>query len=182
MLIIIRNMTGGEDVAPNATVSVDLGSGPHPRNPFNAEECVGLDSVELPGVIRCRLGYEQIPLPDSSVDYVTAYDCIEHVPRAGYTLDEGRLEPFNPFIYLMSEIWRILRPNGVFYAFTPVYPHKEAFRDPEHVNIITDDSWEYFAGSMLPLTQQYGFTGTFKPRAEQLFQGAHVIWDWIAIK
>lgn len=166
----------------NNVVSVDLGSGPTPRNPFNAEQCIGLDTVTLPGTIQCQLGYEQIPLDDDSVDFVTAYDLIEHIPRVGYRLRPDGLEAFNPFIYLMSEIWRILKPNGVFYAFTPVYPHKEAFRDPEHVNFIADDTWEYFAGSMLPLTQQYGFKGTFKPRESQAFQGTHVIWDWIAIK
>ena len=166
----------------DVVTSVDLGSGPHPRNPFDAELCIGLDTVELPGVIHCRLGHEAVPLDDCYADYVTAYDFIEHIPRVGYMLDGDGLRSYNPFIYLMSEIWRILKPDGVFYAFTPVYPHKEAFRDPEHVNIISDDSWEYFAGSMLPLTQQYGFKGAFKPREKQILQGAHVIWDWAAVK
>jgi hypothetical protein len=58
----------------------------------------------------------------------------------------------------MSEIHRVLKPNGMFYAVTPVYPSNEAFQDPTHVNFITDRTHEYFCGD----EGLYGFKGNFE--------------------
>jgi SAM-dependent methyltransferase len=166
-----------------SSISIDLGSGPNPRNNFNATEVIGFDTFnqDSPKVIKHDLMKGTIPLEDNSVDFVTAFDFLEHVDRVGYRLTDGDIERFFPFIDIMSEIWRVLKPGGQLYAFTPVYPNKEAFRDPQHVNIVTDDMWEYFAGSMLGLTQHYGFKGEFK-LLEQRFEGAHVVWHMEAIK
>ncbi len=166
------------------TISLDLGSGTNPRNPFGADEVYGLDvfDQEQPRVYKQDLMSGKLLQADNSADYITAYDFIEHVPRDGYRLKGKSIERFFPFIDLMSEIWRVLKPNGIFHAFTPVYPFKEAFRDPQHVNIITDDTWEYFAGSMLGLTQHYGFKGAFRMQRPQEIQGTHAIWYMEAIK
>lgn len=72
----------------------------------------------------------------------------------------------------MSDIWRVLKPGGIFYARTPAYPSAAAFQDPTHVNIITDQTISYFArrpaldGSLvdpwgLDLGKRYGFKGEF---------------------
>jgi hypothetical protein len=70
---------------------------------------------------------------------------------------------------------------------TPVHPHvNEVFRDPTHVNPFTPDMVNYFVsnveGSMLPLTQHYGFNGEFKLKSQQRFEGAHVHWHLEAVK
>lgn len=61
----------------------------------------------------------------------------------------------------MSEIWRVLEPNGSFYAVTPAYPRVEAFSDPTHVNVITAETHLYFTEPQV-WARMYGFSGSFK--------------------
>lgn len=176
------------------TISVDLGSGPSPRNTFNADEAVGIDTFDQdePKVIKWDLESGTLPFEDSSVDYVLAYDCLEHIGRTGYRIKGTsfknlELERYNPFLDIMSSIHRVLKPGGELYAMTPVHPHvNEVFRDPTHVNPFTPDMVNYFIsgvpGSMLGLTQHYGFTGEFKLKSRTKFEGAHVHWHLEAVK
>lgn len=145
------------------TKHLDLGCGPKPRNPYHANEIFGVDinpSQDLPKdrFVQANLALEAIPFPDNYFDSISAFDFIEHIPRQIHSLDNhtSRL----PFIELMNEIWRVLKPNGIFYALTPAYPNSSAFQDPTHVNIITDTTHQYFCGEN-PLGSMYGFTGKF---------------------
>ena len=64
----------------------------------------------------------------------------------------------------MNEIYRILAPGGYFLHCTPAYPAKQAFQDPTHVNIITEDTFPtYFCvnQSEKPWASMYGFHGAF---------------------
>ena len=61
----------------------------------------------------------------------------------------------------MNEVWRVLKPGGIFYAVTPAYPMPEAFQDPTHVNIITDQTHHYFCRDW-SYTSNYGFKGRFE--------------------
>lgn len=176
------------------TISVDLGSGPSPRNKFSADEAIGIDTFDQdkPKVIKHDLESGTLPFEDSSVDYVLAFDCLEHIGRVGFrlkgsTLKTLELERYNPFLDMMSSIHRVLKPGGQLYAMTPVHPHvNEVFRDPTHVNPFTPDMVNYFVsnveGSMLGLTQHYGFTGEFKLKSRTKFEGAHVHWHLEAVK
>lgn len=171
-----------------STISVDLGCGNHLRNPFNASKLIGIDCQPVQeNILQCLVGFEPIPIVDSIVDFVSAYDFIEHVPRFAFNQ-----KPFNPFIETMNEIWRIMKPNGQFFARTPAYPSAAAFQDPTHVNIITDQTVSYFAkrpcmdGSLIdpwafPLGQQYGFKGEFI-LIKQWWDNAHLCWLMNAVK
>ncbi|MCK5830180.1 MAG: methyltransferase domain-containing protein [Methylococcales bacterium] len=148
--------------------SLDLGCNDCPRNPYGYEELYGADlgEQEIEGVIykQVNLALAPIPFPDNYFDCVSAFDFIEHIPRQLLSPDTSNI--ILPFISLMNEIWRVLKPNGFFYAVTPVYPHPSVFQDPTHVNIITNLTHEYFCGE-LPGANIYGFTGKFtKLRAE----------------
>ena len=94
------------------TVAVDLGSGINPANDFRAETVLGLDVFEdkQNGVSKCRLGFEDLPYDDNSIDYLTANDLLEHIPRYSDNLETGR----TPFIYLMNECYRVLKKDGIF--------------------------------------------------------------------
>jgi SAM-dependent methyltransferase len=70
-------------------------------------------------LISCWIGLEPLPLESSSFDVVTAFDFLEHLPRAIWR--DGVV--VNTFIDTMSEVWRILKPQGLFVARTPAYPH-----------------------------------------------------------
>jgi SAM-dependent methyltransferase len=143
---------------------LDIGCGSAPRNPYARGQLCGVDIRPLPtkpdfDYRVANLVVDPIPFDDDWFGSVSAYDFVEHVPRILATAD-GR-DTFFPFIRLMNEIWRVLAPGGRFWALTPTYPHIEAFTDPTHVNIITDQTHTYFCGDE-PLGRMYGFTGNFR--------------------
>lgn len=108
---------------------------------------------------RANLALDPIPYPDSTFDSLSAFDFLEHVPRLLATAD-GRSTRL-PFIELMNEVHRVLKPGGLFYALTPAYPREEAFVDPTHVNYITAGTSAYFCGPQ-PMARIYGFRGSFE--------------------
>jgi len=136
----INIQKGGQD-----SVSVDLGCGTKPRNPFDAYKAIGIDINDTPGIIKADLVLGGIPLDDKSIDYVTAYEFIEHIPR--FILKSNNASA-NPFICLMNEVYRVLKPGGLFLSQTPAFPSKSAFQDPTHVNIITEDTFPVYFASL----------------------------------
>jgi SAM-dependent methyltransferase len=144
---------------------LDLGCGFRPRNPYGYAELFGCDLLapedlgDSPGFSyrQVNLSLQPIPFPDSFFDSVSAFDFLEHVPRQLVTAS-GEFR--NPFIDLMNEIHRVLRPGGRLWAVTPAYPHASAFADPTHVNFITEGTHRYFCGPD-PAAKLYGFTGRF---------------------
>lgn len=145
------------------TKHLDLGCGPRPRNPYLRDELYGVDIAdervsELATIRMANLAVHAIPFPDRYFDSVSAFDFLEHMPRVLPTAD-GAATRF-PFIELMNEVHRVLKPRGLFYALTPCYPAAEAFQDPTHVNIMTSRTHLYFTGPE-PMGKMYGFTGQF---------------------
>jgi SAM-dependent methyltransferase len=154
---------------------LDLGCGPTPRNPYRRDKLFGVDLAPPPAaagitLVGANLALEPIPFPDAHFDSVSAYDFLEHVPRVLPTRD-GRATRA-PFVELMNEIWRVLVPGGLFYARTPAYPHPDVFKDPTHVNILTEGSHEYFTRPQL-LARMYGFRGDFALRRAQMVKPKH---------
>lgn len=160
------------------TVSIDLGSGPFPRNPYNAIEVWGVDLE--PGMMTkaADLAVAPIPFPDGYADYVTAYDFLEHIPRVLYVDGVRRL----PFVALMQDVWRVLKPGGLFRAHTPCYPAPEVFVDPTHCNPITEGTVSYFTPG--GGATRYGFTGGFDVvRSEWATDWTYwLIWELRAVK
>ena len=124
---------------------LDLGCGPSPKNPFGYEKLYGIDIRKNNGelnnatIVTANLAIEPIPFPDNFFDSVSAYDFFEHVPRV--SVDFNAKSSRFPFVELMNEIWRVLKPNGILYAVTPAFPNEKVFRDPTHVNIITKKTY-----------------------------------------
>lgn len=170
--------------------TLDLGCGTSPRNPFQADKVFGVDIVDLgdPNIRVADLAIEPIPFEDNSFDYVTGFDFLEHMPRVLY-VDGVRKQPF---IDVMSEVWRVLKPNGLALFATPAFPHSEAFQDPQHVNIITTETLQYFCRpslatngwSQLELCHQYGFKGTFDAIDQNWSVEVpyHLLWKIKAVK
>jgi SAM-dependent methyltransferase len=143
------------------TKTLDLGCGPNPKNPFLAGEVFGVDinNFDNPNIKIADLAIEPIPFEDNTFDFVSGFDFLEHIPRVLYLGRERR----QPFIEIMSEIWRVLKPGGETFFATPAFPRAEAFQDPQHVNIITENSILYFSfAHLLELCQAYGFKGRFE--------------------
>ncbi len=152
------------------TKSLDLGCGLQPKNPFNAQEVYGIDVRDdaEAHIVKADLVIEPIPFPDDSFDYVTAHDFLEHVPRLIY-LPQRR----NAFVEVMNEIHRVLKPGGVFMSFTPAFPHGPAFRDPTHVNIITEETFPLYFDDKVRWASMYGFRGSFQSLSQE-WRGVHL--------
>lgn len=153
------------------TRSLDLGCGKTPKNPFNADELFGIDVREdLEANIKSAdLVVEPIPFDDEFFEYVTAHDFLEHIPRLIYAPMRR-----NAFVELMNEIYRVLKTGGLFLSLTPAYPHAEAFRDPTHVNIITDQTFTAYFDNVNRWASSYGFNGAFHIRLQE-WRGPHLL-------
>jgi SAM-dependent methyltransferase len=147
----------------NPTRALDLGCGTRPRNPFQASEWFGIDVRAIPekNILAADLFREPIPFADHHFDYVSAFDFIEHVPRVIYapTLQF-------PFVRLMGEIERVLKPDGVFFSHTPLYPFIPAISDPTHVNFVSPETFSHYFCGPDCLARMYGFNGEFRLLAQ----------------
>ena len=147
---------------------LDLGCGTTPQNPYNKPNVYGIDIrddaqklLASRGVVmrKANLVIEPIPFEDNYFSSVSAIDFFEHIPRQIYAGNSNEI--IYPFINLMNEIWRVLKPGGRLLAVTPAYPSPLTFADPTHVNHITVGTHNYFCGES-PVGSIYGFNGRFQ--------------------
>jgi len=170
------------DFEARSGVSVDLGCGRFPRNPLNCQKVIGLDLMQEAPFIEMK-GYkylqthagQRLPLNDDEIDVVTAFDVLEHIPRLERDRDDVHT---NPFITIMNEAHRIIRPGGFFIAVTPCYPNPSAFVDPTHVNTITEKTHEYFAGPSHAEALGYGYKGKFDIVSTSWITVNSILWNY----
>ena len=77
----------------------------------------------------------------------------------------------------MNEIHRILKPEGLFLHSTPCYPATQAFQDPTHVNLISEDTFPiYFCRPTLSAKELgYGFYGAFELITQNWIGLTHIV-------
>ena len=107
-------------------MKLDLGCGRRKRPGYFGIDCQRLDGVDL--VCDCN---GPIPLPTSCASEVNASDFLEHV------FNDRR-------IHIMTEIWRLLKPGGVFTSFTPSTDGRGAYQDPTHYAFWNQNSFLYY--------------------------------------
>lgn len=108
-------------------MKIDLGCGRRKRGP----DWVGFDCQALPGVDVVGDANEKLPFDDNCADEVAAFDFLEHVHN-------------DKRIHIMTEIWRILKPGGVFISMTPSTDGRGAFQDPTHYAFWNINSFLYY--------------------------------------
>lgn len=139
--------------------SLDIGSGPIPKNPFNVTSIYGVDLREEKdnNVVKGDFGLGYLPFENNYFEYITAFDVLEHIPRVCIVNDKT----IYPFINIMNEIFRVIKYNGIFFNIQPCFPSKEVFQDPTHVNIMSEDTiYQYFCDPSW--ARIYGYEGSFK--------------------
>ena len=157
-------------------IHADLGCFARPRG---ADYGIGLKKPptfpEESKFLQCNLGFQKLPLPDESLDFVTAFDLLEHIPKVLWLPEEqvrdNPCEIFSstcaemhqgvaiikPTVYLMNEIYRVLKPEGQFLSFTPAISRTITYnninsliginQDPTHVSIWCYETFSnYFCG------------------------------------
>lgn len=87
-----------------------------------------------------------IPLPDESVDVLTAFQFIEHI---------------HPRLDFMKDVKRVLKPGGVFICTTPNIKMSIA-RNPFHVHEYTFDEMKTEASVVFSATELMGLQGNVK--------------------
>jgi hypothetical protein len=118
------------------------------------EGFTNVDKVPLPGVQVADLR-EPWPWHDDTVDYVRAWDIIEHLPDK---------------IFTMNEIWRVLRPDGTVEIAVPTTDGTGAFQDPTHVSFWNRRSFLYYeAGNTYRerFATSYGIRAKFRVTFER---------------
>ena len=136
-----------------------------PTKSIRAEQVYGIDIRDNPSkYIKCAdLTVEPIPFEDNTFDFITAFDIIEHIPKIIYAPNRRF-----PFVELMNEVWRALKPNGYFLSHTPVYPYSAIFGDPTHVSVVTHETFTGYFDDVSRNAEMYGFNGCFKVVSQHL--------------
>jgi glycosyltransferase involved in cell wall biosynthesis len=106
----------------------------------------GYKSVDLRDAdIVCDIRYG-LPVPDSSVGCIRAYDFLEHVPTCRDSTCDHGADGKSPkcVVGLMNEIYRVLAPGGWLVSRTPSTDGRGAFQDPTHVSYWNPNSFWYY--------------------------------------
>lgn len=76
------------------------------------------------------------PFEDNSAEEIHAYEVVEHLGQQG---------DFKSFFAFWSEIWRILKPGGVFLGTSPNHDSAWAWGDPGHTRIISRECMTFLS-------------------------------------
>lgn len=164
-------------------IHVELGCGNNRRD-IDGWENIGVDVIPGEHVdVVCNLGFQEMNIENNSVDFVQAIDLFEHVPKCVWASEmvndsersdnkwgfqymkkvEVRL---TPLIFLMNDIYRILKPNGILRTEIPFSDYTFS-RDPTHVSRYSDDWFHYFKQEDNLYADQGLVTCNFMPRKNE---------------
>lgn len=107
-------------------MKIDLGCGKNKKEGFFGIDIQNFPDVDL--VCDCN---QRIPLDDNVADEIHANDFLEHLQN-------------DKRIHIISEIWRILKPGGLFYSYTPSTDCRGAYQDPTHYSFWNENSFKYY--------------------------------------
>jgi len=138
-------------------IRLDLGCGEHKQGP----DWVGMDIQALPGVdiVHDFLDVPW-PLPDESVLTAVASHVLEHIPKTQVIYRNDKLETINPFIMVMDELWRIMKPDGKLAVIVPHGSSPGYIQDPTHTTPLNEITWLYFD----PIALEGAFYNFYRPK------------------
>lgn len=127
-------------------MKLHLGCGKDSREGF-----VNLDRHAYPGVDCVCDATKGLPFPDNQFEHVYSQDWMEHLPPEFQ-------------VFIVNEIWRVLKPGGTMEHFIPNAGSRNDFGSPTHLSHWNLQCFEHFdVGSYRwPKDREYeGFIGGF---------------------
>lgn len=121
-------------------MNISLGCGRVERPGF-----LGLDLVNYGWNKVWDASKDQIPADDNSVDYIEAFNFVEHIRREYWPK-------------LFNECWRVLKKGGVM-EFTGPDASKDiktALKDPTHVALMVPETFSAYFSGQRPRNADYG--------------------------
>ena len=76
------------------------------------------------------------PFDDNTFDEIHAYEVLEHTGAQG---------DYKFFFAQWSEFWRIMKPNGLFFATVPSWKSEWAWGDPSHTRVVQGASLPFLS-------------------------------------
>lgn len=95
------------------------------------KDYVNLDIFEAKGVDIVRDVTKGLPFEDNSFEEVLCEDFLEHIPQ-------------EKVIFVMNEIWRVMKNKAIFKIHVPESPGVTAFQDPTHLSYWNEESFTYY--------------------------------------
>lgn len=126
-------------------VKLNLGAG---REKIEGYENIDNDPATNPDFVYDIVKNGLDAYPDNYADEIRAHDFLEHIPL-------GRT------IFVIDEIWRVLKPDGMFDHLTPSTDGRGAFQDPTHLSFWNINSWYYFCPEMVGGKRFYNIKAQF---------------------
>ena len=121
-------------------IKLDVGCGANKQPGW-----VGMDMLPLDGVdIVHDLLDIPWPLEDESVLAAMTSHVMEHVPKTQVILDDGKFKTIHPFIMVMDEVWRVMKPDGHFMIAVPHGASPGFLQDPTHTSQVNENTFAYF--------------------------------------
>lgn len=136
-------------------IELELGCGNRKRN----QQAIGVDMLDYPDVDIVGDVYEALAsFPTQSVDAVYSYHFVEHVPDVPK---------------LISELARIVKPNGMVEFVAPHFSNPYFYSDPTHRSFFGLYTFCYFTNNS-PFARQvptYGYKAEFRiDKVELIFK------------
>ena len=116
-------------------------------------QCVDNDGKEYTDVI-CDVEKERLPFEDNSIDEIACYEFLEHMSH-----ERDNPDKLDALIWVMNEMWRVLKPDGILKGKCPHEGGENAFADPTHQRVILAATFDYFTG-----TNKYNSNQPARPR------------------
>lgn len=124
-----------ELLSKNIEIKIDLGCGPSKKEGY-----IGIDILEFPEIDFVADFNNGLPfIPDNSVDEIISSHLLEHIEN---------LE------FFLSEIHRVLKPNGIKKIIVPHFSNPYFYSDYTHKRFFGLYSMDYFSGGSTNLKRK----------------------------
>lgn len=120
----------------------------------------------------------ELPFRDDYFDIAWTHHAMEHLPHIQprvYT-DSNYRGPQDFLIFVMNEVWRVLRPGADFHVIVPWREHSNAWRSPTHYRFFGPDLWctfQYSHKNAIGNHEELGLHSKWAIVGNKIIDGCH---------